>query len=62
MYLVSALSATYSSEDTGLEDYEYDKVEEIIHEWERRTGLEMEIDESLFLSQKDVSNYILIEK
>ena len=44
------------------EDYEYDKVEEIIHEWERRTGLEMEIDESLFLSQKDVSNYILIEK
>nr|DAW34127.1 MAG TPA: DNA polymerase [Caudoviricetes sp.] len=44
------------------EDYEYDKVEEIIHEWERRTGLEMEIDESLALYQRDVSNYILIEK
>ena len=44
------------------EDYEYDKVEEIIHEWERRTGLEMEIDESIALYQKDVSNYILIEK
>lgn len=44
------------------EDYEYDKVEEIIHEWEHRTGLEMEIDESLYLAQRDVSNYILIEK
>ena len=44
------------------EDYEYDKVEEIIHEWERRTGLEMEIDESIALYQKDVSSYILIEK
>ena len=44
------------------EDYEYDLVEEIIHEWENRTGLEMEIDESLYLAQRDVSNYILIEK
>ena len=25
-------------------------------------GLEMEIDESLYLAQRDVSNYILIEK
>ncbi len=44
------------------EDNEYDLVESIIHEWENRTGLEMEIDESLFLAQRDVSNYILIEK
>ena len=44
------------------EDDEYDLVESIIHEWESRTGLEMEIDESLFLAQRDVSNYILIEK
>ena len=44
------------------EDYEYDLVENIIHEWENRTGLEMEIDESLYLAQRDVSNYILIEK
>ena len=44
------------------EDHEYDEVEKIIHEWEARTGLEMEIDESLYLAQKDVSNYILIEK
>ena len=44
------------------EDNEYDLVVSIIHEWENRTGLEMEIDESLYLAQKDVSNYILIEK
>lgn len=44
------------------ENEEYDLVESIIHEWENRTGLEMEIDESLYLAQRDVSNYILIEK
>lgn len=44
------------------EDYEYDKVVEIIHEWENRTGLEMAIDESIAVWQRDVSNYILIEK
>lgn len=44
------------------ENEEYDSVENIIHEWENRTGLEMEIDESLYLAQRDVSNYILIEK
>ena len=44
------------------EDNEYDKVVDIIHEWEQRTGLEMEINESIYLAQKDVSNYILIEK
>lgn len=44
------------------ENEEYDLVENIIHEWEARTGLEMEIDESLYLAQRDVSNYILIEK
>lgn len=44
------------------ENDEYELVESIIHEWENRTGLEMEIDESLYLAQRDVSNYILIEK
>ena len=44
------------------ENEEYELVENIIHEWENRTGLEMEIDESLYLAQRDVSNYILIEK
>lgn len=43
-------------------DEEYDELVEIIHDWERRTGLEMEIDDSLQLSQRDVSNYLLIEK
>lgn len=41
---------------------EKDTVEEIIHEWEDRTGLEMEIDYCSHLWQKDVSNYILISE
>lgn len=40
---------------------EYDTCEEIIHEWEARTGLEMEIDQCSKLIQRDVSNYILIK-
>ena len=62
---ISGLEIFQSNTDgiiISCEDYEYDDVEKIIHEWEDRTGLEMEIDESLYLAQKDVSNYILIEK
>lgn len=39
---------------------EYDMLESTIHEWEHRTGLEMEIDKLQFISQKDVSNYCAI--
>lgn len=62
---VSGLEIFQSNTDgivISCEDYEYDLVESIIHDWEKRTGLEMEIDESLYLAQRDVSNYILIEK
>ena len=39
---------------------EYDMLESTIHEWENRTGLEMEIDGLQFISQKDVSNYCAV--
>lgn len=61
---ISGLEIFQSNTDgiiISCEDYEYDCVVEIIHEWENRTGLEMEIDECKALFQKDVSNYILIE-
>lgn len=41
---------------------EYDLCEAIIHDWEERTGLEMEIEQSRALYQKDVSNYILLKE
>lgn len=42
------------------DEKEYDILESTIHEWENRTGLEMEIDGLQFISQKDVSNYCAI--
>lgn len=39
---------------------EYDRCVNIIHDWENRTGLEMEIEECIKLYQSDVSNYILV--
>lgn len=41
---------------------EYDLCEQIIHDWEQRTGLEMEIEHCSRLIQRDVSNYILIKE
>ena len=35
------------------------KCEEIIHEWEQRTGMNMEIDNIKQIYQKDVNNYII---
>lgn len=35
------------------------KCEEIIHEWEERTGMNMEIDNIKQIYQKDVNNYII---
>lgn len=40
---------------------EYDLCEQLIHDWEQRTGLEMEIEHCSRLIQRDVSNYILIK-
>ena len=45
-----------------LDKSEYDLCEQIIHDWEQRTGLEMEIDKCSRLIQRDVSNYILIKE
>lgn len=56
----------YQSNTDGIvvacHEREYDLCEAIIHDWERRTGLEMEIDNCYRLIQKDVSNYILIQE
>ena len=43
-------------------DSEYEECVEIMHDWERRTGLELEIEDCVYLMQKDVSNYILLKK
>jgi hypothetical protein len=40
---------------------EVDKIKEIAHQWEKRTGLELEFEIANKLIQKDVNNYILCE-
>lgn len=37
-----------------------EKVEEICHEWERRTGMVLEFDEYVKVIQRDVNNYIIV--
>ena len=41
-------------------DESYYAVDDICHEWEKRTGLTLEFDEFAEVYQKDVNNYILI--
>lgn len=38
----------------------FDAVDDIAHEWERRTGLKLEFEEFVKVIQKDVNNYIII--
>lgn len=38
----------------------YNKIDDIVHEWETRTGLQMEFDEYVKVMQKDVNNYIIV--
>lgn len=47
-----------------LNDYdEFDIVDDVVYEWEQRTGMEMEIDTFIGeLFQKDVNNYLLIDR
>ena len=56
----------YQSNTDGIiiscDESEYDIAVQTIHEWEKRTGLEMEIDECTELHQRDVSSYILVKK
>lgn len=38
----------------------YNKIDDIVWEWEQRTGLKMEFDEYNKVMQKDVNNYIVV--
>jgi DNA polymerase len=39
---------------------DYDLIDDIVYEWEQRTGLQMEFDEYRKVFQKDVNNYIVV--
>lgn len=42
---------------------EFDLVDDIVYEWEQRTGMEMELDTFIGeIFQKDVNNYLLIDR
>lgn len=41
---------------------DYDLIDDIVYEWEQRTGLNMEFDEFRKVYQKDVNNYVMIRE
>lgn len=41
-------------------DYWFNLIDDIVYEWEQRTGLTMEFDEYVKVFQKDVNNYIVV--
>ena len=44
-----------------LNDYDdFELIDDIVYEWEQRTGLKMEFDEFRRVYQKDVNNYVMI--
>lgn len=43
-------------------DEQYQIVDDICFEWEQRTGMNLEFDEFVEVIQKDVNNYIIIDK
>ena len=46
-----------------LNDYnDYELIDDIVYEWEQRTGLKMEFDEFERVYQKDVNNYVMVAK
>ena len=46
-----------------LNDYnDYELIDDIVYEWEQRTGLKMEFDEFRRVYQKDVNNYVMVAK
>lgn len=47
--------------DGGDEDAFFDRVDDIAHEWEERTGLTLEFDEYRRVYQKDVNNYVIVD-
>lgn len=42
-------------------DEAFYKIDDIAHEWEQRTGLELEFDEYRKVFQKDVNNYVIVD-
>ena len=43
------------------DDSQYDKVQEILAEWQSRTGFELEEDSIAQIAQKDVNNYVEVQ-
>ena len=43
------------------DDSQYDLVQEILDEWEKRTGFELEEDSIAQIAQKDVNNYVEVQ-
>ena len=43
------------------DDSQYDQVQEILDEWEKRTGFELEEDSIAQIAQKDVNNYVEVQ-
>jgi len=44
-----------------IDDKDYDKIDDICYEWEKRTGLSLEFDNVAEIWQKDVNNYVYIQ-
>lgn len=42
------------------EDFWFETIDDIVYEWEQRTGLKMEFDEYQKVFQKDVNNYVAV--
>lgn len=47
--------------DGGDEDAFFDRIDDVAHEWETRTGLTLEFDEYRKVYQKDVNNYVIVD-
>ena len=43
------------------DDSQYDQVQEILDEWQKRTGFELEEDSIAQIAQKDVNNYVEVQ-
>lgn len=43
------------------EDKWFETIDDIVYEWEQRTGLNMEFDEYRHIFQKDVNNYVVVD-
>lgn len=44
-----------------IDEKDYDRIDDICYEWEKRTGLNLEFDNIVEIWQKDVNNYVYIQ-